>query len=378
MCLVNKFIHIVCLDAPAPPDYGGAIDMFYKIKSLAETGHQIILHYFDYNPARNVEGLQKYCREIFAYKRKSALSSLFSGQPYIVRSRINKELIKRLNADQQPVLLEGLHCSGIVPFLQSKQRIVIRMHNNESAYYRHLAKNEHKLLKRFYFSREATLLHRFQKAFDQNIPLAPLSEMDAETFRSHYGFQNVHFIPTFLPWQELKCKEGYGNYCLYHGNMAVSENEEAVRWLINNIFIHLRIPFVIAGKNISNRIKNLVQNLSHVTIINNPPDDELNALVQDAHIHLLPSLNKTGVKLKLLNALFNGRFCVTNSNGVYGSGIENGVFVADDAMQWLKLVAGLMDKRFSNPEITEREYLLSLYNNGQNEEKFTELWKHCL
>ena len=45
---MNEPIHIVCLDAPAPPDYGGAIDMYYTIIALAKTGRKPILHYFEY------------------------------------------------------------------------------------------------------------------------------------------------------------------------------------------------------------------------------------------------------------------------------------------------------------------------------------------
>ena len=37
---MNKKLYIVCLDAPAPADYGGAIDMYYKIEALAQKGFE--------------------------------------------------------------------------------------------------------------------------------------------------------------------------------------------------------------------------------------------------------------------------------------------------------------------------------------------------
>ena len=45
-------LHIICLDAPSPPNYGGAIDMYYKIRALALAGTRIILHYFAYREGR--------------------------------------------------------------------------------------------------------------------------------------------------------------------------------------------------------------------------------------------------------------------------------------------------------------------------------------
>ncbi len=90
-------MHIVCLDAPAPPNYGGAIDMYYKITSLAATGKKIILHYFDYNPQRNVDDLKNYCDSIFSYSRLKGIRSLPILQPYIVASRINQQLIANTN-----------------------------------------------------------------------------------------------------------------------------------------------------------------------------------------------------------------------------------------------------------------------------------------
>src|SRR5436190_824100 len=101
--------------------------MYYKIAAMASTGRRIILHYFQYKDNRNVQGLEKYCSEINAYERKPFLKSP-STLPYIVRSRINKELIARLNKDDHPVIVEGIHCSGIIPYLDKTKRVVIRMH----------------------------------------------------------------------------------------------------------------------------------------------------------------------------------------------------------------------------------------------------------
>ena len=43
-----KHLHIVALNIPFPANYGGAIDIYYKVKALHEIGYTIHLHCFEY------------------------------------------------------------------------------------------------------------------------------------------------------------------------------------------------------------------------------------------------------------------------------------------------------------------------------------------
>ena len=348
--------------------------MHYKIKALAVIGIEIILHYFDYNSSRDATGLKDSCVAIHSYKRKSFFRSLPLFQPHIIQSRINEELIQRLNNDDHPVLLEGLHCAGIIPFLINPGRVVVRMHNEEAAYYHYLSKAETSLLKRNYFIRESNLLKRYQTKMNKAIKLACLSSGDLDMFRSGYHFQDVHFIPCFIPWQKVAIQPGIGAYCLYHGNMAVSENAEAALWLIRNVFKEVKIPLIIAGRAISTTLMNFAEKYPHISFINNPSITEIDELVRNAHINVLPSLNATGVKLKLLNALLNGRFCLTNPNGVMGSGLEKFVTASDSVASWKETIHLLMSKEFTDQLIAERAEVLSVYNNEANAKKLSELW----
>jgi len=370
---VSDFIHIVCLDAPAPPDYGGAIDMYYKITSLAATGKKIILHYFNYNAQRNAEELKNYCHSINSYPRKKGFQSLTFFRPYIVSSRSNQRLIDRLNKDEHPVILEGIHCSGIIPYLKKNRKIVLRVHNNEAAYYLRLFKTEKNLFKKAYFFLESSLLRNYQNRIRKDVIIACLSDKDVEVFSKKYCFRQVHFISCFIPWQEQLSTPGIGEYCLYHGNMQVSENEMAASWLLQQVFSTIKIPFIIAGSGISKKLKGLALMYSHVTVIDNPAIAEIDSLIEGAHIHLLPSFNNTGVKLKLLHAQLAGKFCITNQAGIEGSKIENGVFIADVKEEYIRLITVLIKQSFTERDIDEREPILQLYNNRTNAQKLNAL-----
>lgn len=369
---MSEYVHIVCLDCPAPPDYGGAIDMYYKITSLHTIGKKIILHYFDYRKERNTKELAPYCSEIYAYKRKGFLQSMPFSKPFIVASRINKKLINRLNQDNHPVILEGIHCTGVLPHLKFSRKIIIRIHNDEAIYYNHLANVEKRLLKKIYYKREAQLLQKHQQKIKKHYFLACLSLTDVKILKEKYGFANAYFIPCFIPWQSLNSKPGKGEFFLYHGNMTVKENEAAAIWLIENVFQKSDLPFIIAGKGISKRVEAIATN-PHIKLVKDPSMEDLDILVRNAHANVLPSMNATGVKLKLLHALVEGRFCFTNEEGVSGSSLEKMVTIANTNQNWIGAVTESVNKEFSIQEMEERKKVLDIYNNIENAKKLNGL-----
>ena len=150
----NK-LHIISLDIPFPANYGGAIDIFYKLKSLAALDVEIILHCFEYGNRKPTLELNKYCKQVFYYKRKTGLWGLDAILPYIVSSRNNKQLINNLVVDNSPILFEGIHTTFLLnhPLLKNRQKI-IRTHNIESEYYQQLARNENRFFKKLYYSWE--------------------------------------------------------------------------------------------------------------------------------------------------------------------------------------------------------------------------------
>ena len=64
---MEKYLHIICLDVPYPPDYGGVFDLFYKLRYLKERGVKIILHCFEYGRGQQ-SALNEYCTKVFYYK----------------------------------------------------------------------------------------------------------------------------------------------------------------------------------------------------------------------------------------------------------------------------------------------------------------------
>ncbi len=364
---MDKHLHIITHDVPWPADYGGVVDLFYKIKSLHTLGIKIHLHCYHKGKEPQQE-LLKYCVSVDYYKRKQHLAAFSLINPYIVQSRSDKKLLQRLQQDDYPVLMEGIHCTYLLKKgLLKGHKTFVRLHNVEYKYYRQLAKHETNILKKIYYLHESILLKKYEHAIANKAVFWPVSIDDTDLYKRKFHAQQIDFLPVFLPWKEISTKPGKGCFCLYHGNLEINENEKAADWLLNNVFDTLEIPFVIAGRNPSLPLQTLAHAHMHTCMTVNPTDADMQDMISKAQVNILPSFNKTGVKLKLMNAMFNGRHCLVNEAGIEGTGLEGLCHVAGSAADFKKKIAGLFQQEFTEAQLLQRkESLEHLYNNEKN------------
>lgn len=360
-------LHIVCHDVPYPVDYGGVFDLFYKIKALHGLGVHIHLHCFEYGRGRQKE-LDDYCRSVTYYERKSIYKSFSFRLPFIVSSRANPSLLNNLLQDDHPVLLEGIHSTYFLFSGELKnKRVFVRLHNVEYEYYEELAKATKNIFRKLYFHHESNLLKKYEKEIANKAIFIAVSEKDKNTYEQDFLAREVKYLPVFLPFTHVRAEAGSGDFCLYHGNLSVPENVKAVVWLMNHVFDTLDIPFVIAGKNPSKHLERIAHKNENVCLVANPSTKEMEELILKAHVHSLPSFNKTGIKIKLLHALFNGRFIVTNMAAVEGSGLEGLCNIAGTSLEYKKITGGLFTSSFTEADITKRKKILDgTYDNRAN------------
>jgi hypothetical protein len=367
---VEKHLHIVCLDVPYPVDYGGVFDLFHKIRFLHGAGVKIHLHCFEYGRGEQPV-LNEYCTEVRYYTRKEGHKGFSHKLPYIVCSRSNGLLLEDLLQDDYPILLEGIHCTYLLNDERfSGRNIVLRLHNVEYQYYRQLYQAEKSLLKKLYYLHESNLLRQYEQRVAGRVKILAVAEKDVEQYRKEFGAEDIGMLPVFLPYGEVKSKEGSGCFCLYHGNLSVAENEGAVAWLLKRVFSGLDVPLIVSGKNPSARLTRLIEKNPHACLIPNPSEEELQDLIAKAQVNILPSFHCTGVKLKLLNALFNGRHVIVNEDVVEATGLDGLCHVADNAGSIGELITRLYAQPFTAGEVRKRTEVLSgLYNNETNLKK---------
>jgi hypothetical protein len=133
------------------------------------------------------------------------------------------------------------------------------------------------------------------------------------------------------------------------------------------VFNDLRIPLVIAGKNPSPKLQRIAGKQKNTCVVADPSEQEMQDMIGKAQINILPSFNITGVKLKLLNALFNGRHCLVNEATVQSTGLEPACHIGANANAFKSQIVQLYRQPFGEEEIRLRKtLLLSTFDNKQN------------
>lgn len=357
---MNKKIHIISFTVPFPANYGGVIDVFNKVKTLHELGWEVVLHCFTYDRAPSKE-LNKYCAEVHYYKRKMRGANLLSALPFIVVSRKSKALLDRLCLDDCPIIFEGLHACYHAGDERLKNRVkILRAHNIEHEYYWGLYQSEKSPMKRLYFQQESKKLKQFEALI--------LSKMDAvlsisQVEKKYFEARHKQVVLLY-PFHHYNHQLGDDKkpYCLYQGNLGVSENQAAIEFLLK-VFKDLPHQLIIAGSNAKLTLKKSVQVLENVQLVENPDDEQLNDLVANAQINVMPTFQGTGVKLKLLNALFSGGHCLVNAEMVKGTGLADTVELAETIEEWQSKITTLMIVDFDAKLRAQREQDLAPFEN---------------
>lgn len=370
--MTERHLHIVSFDVPWPANYGGVIDVYYKARALAALGVKVHLHCYEYGRGQAPELAGEFA-SVHYYERHTGKHQLLNSLPYVVVSRRSDALVDELMKDQHPILFEGLHsCYHLgEPRLTGRKRLV-RAHNVEHDYYEALAKAERGAFKRTYFVNEAKKLKKFEPVLSEADHILAISPNDQRYFSSH--FRHVKHVPAFHPSERVDVPSGLGDFCLYHGALSVPENDQAALWLVREVFPGLPIPLVIAGSGASSELQSAVAKANNVKLREDIPTDEITALVRAAQVNVLPTFQSTGIKLKLLLCLFQGRHVVCNSPMVADTGLEELCHVHDDPARMRLSIQACMAQHADGSMIERRtEVLEQRFSNRRNAEVILKL-----
>lgn len=365
---MKEHLNIVSLTVPYPVNFGGVFDLFHKLKALHSKGIKIHLHCFEYGRGQQ-PALNDFCETVTYYPRVSYSKTFFSGLPHIVASRINEDLFNNLLQNNYPILMEGLHCSFLLKDERfNNRKRLVRMHNIESDYYADLGKNSVKMLQKLYCRKESALLKQYESSLPNDTVWLCVSKKDAKDFSERYGYKNCDYLPLFLPEWSSAYQQESGNYCLYHGDLSISSNNK-MALLLAELFAATEIPFVIAGHQPSKKLLQQTKGVKNIEVIASPSNDEMHNLITKAKVNIVPSLSATGIKLKLINALYNGKHCIANAETVAGTEFED--ICAVTGLTNIPAVARtLMKTEFTKEAFEKRVTMLrGLFNNGKNADR---------
>ena len=372
----DRHLHIVSFSIPYPANYGGVIDVYYKLKALHKAGIRIHLHCYQYDRHKAIE-LNEFCETVNYYTRKTGFKSQLSLKPYILVSRQSDELLKNLLSDDYPILFEGLHsCYYLSHNSLQGRTLIYRESNIEHDYYFNLFKSEKNLGRKAFFLLESLKLRHFQKQLKYATKMLVVSQTDRDYLVQQFPDKKVVYLPSFHGNSEVRSLPGKGDYVLYHGNLSVGENALAAEYLIKDVFNDLSVPLKIAGLKPSKGLKDLISKFANIQLIPDPPQEEMESLIKNAQINVLVTFQATGLKLKLLNTLYNGRWMLVNSEMLAGTGLESLCEIAVDASEMKTKIVSLFNTEFDRNQLVARtELLQNRFSDDANAMKLIkEVW----
>lgn len=368
-----KTLHVVAFDIPYPPDYGGVIDIYFKVKALQECGVRVILHVFLYAGKSPSAHLETLCQKVYYYPRRR-FKNPFSGElPYIVTTRSDEQLLKNLCADEHPILFEGLHTTAFLPSPELKGRMkMVRTHNVEHLYYRALEEAETSFFKKYFFRIEAERLEAYESVLRHADLILPISPLETQHYAAR--FPRVKYLPAFHSNDFVGSQTGRGRFVLYHGNLGIGENNKAALYLVHEVFPALNVPCVIAGNNPSRQLMTAVKGNPYISLASDISSSDILQMVQEAQVNVLVTFQNTGIKLKLLNSLHLGRFCVANPDMVENTGLENLCKVADGPEAIAAAIMDCWETDFTAEDAEARRLLLEKdFSNLHNARELSSL-----
>lgn len=358
----TKTIHIVSFDNPYPPVYGGVIDVFYKIKAFYEIGIKIILHCYVNEIPNQYSELESLVHKIYFYKREKSFFYLFSVFPFSVRSRNNHELLTNLSFDNNPIFFEGLQSTFVLNFAKfEKRKLFLRLHNLEDKYYGGLSTSETNFFKKLIFALESKKYTYYQKIIKCFDTVFTLSQFETQFVNNTYN--NAMYIPVFHGNNKVNDISKFGKYAFYNGDLRVSDNLKAVFFFID---VFKEIPnynLVVATSDLNILLKfKFPKNVILEKILN---QEHLDELTKNAHINVMASFQKSGTKLKVVNALFKSRFCVINSNMIDDLELNSLCELAESKSEFIDVISKLKTIPYQNNE--ERKNILNkVLNDHKN------------
>ena len=336
----NNEIHIVCFDNPYPAVYGGVIDVFYKIKALHKLGVKIRLHCFvDVFPTETsmLESLTESC---YFYKRNKSIFNFLSTKPFSVASRNHHTLWQNLNADKSPILFEGLQSTSVLCAKCFKDRgLFLRLHNLENNYYKGLLKSETNLFKKILYLIESYKYERYLNILAEFDYVFTLSKFETDYVNKLY--HNAAYIPVFHGNENVAEVSEYGNYAFYNGDLRICDNKKAADFLIDVFESVDNYPLIIASSIANPALQQRCKLSKNVRYEIIRDQSHLNELSEKAHINVMLSFQESGTKLKAVNALFQSRHVIINSNMIDDKNLQSLCVLAEIKADYIEAIERL-------------------------------------
>lgn len=350
----------------------------YNILKILASRHQIYFVGFaqDKSEFRYIPEIKKFCETVDIYKvRKTgynksflllACKNLFSKYPLIARRYFVQEARERIEQLFDQYSFDLVHMDmlalGLYKGILKDTPVILTNHNVESLrIYRWVQIEKNLFIRSFLFYQYLKL-----RAFEQNIcqefdRCIVVSEYDKNYLKNLCGTDNFVVIPNgvdtcyFKP-ETTEVKRGH---LVWVGGMTGPYNSDAVDFFMQKIWslIKYKVPGAtidFAGGGPTQTLRKKALEDKSVQVLGFVPD--VRPIVQRASAFIAPIRIGSGTKIKVLNAMAQGKPVVATTTAAEGIDVtpEENILIADDPGEFAEKVVYLLNHEHIAKEIGTR------------------------
>ena len=338
---------------PVPPKDGGSIASIRLAEGLAILGHKVQMlamntskHFVEPDIIRNFEkpnlAIMAVPVDTGIHPHKALYNLLFSKMPYnavrFISSDFRKaltDLLKNINPDL--IILENLYPAAYLKDIRelTNAQVVYRAHNVEYEIWRRTA-DKTKGLRKWYLGILANRIKKFETDLINRYDfLVPITKRDARALDEMGNTKPSFVLPTGYIGEHTNYPTiVFNKQAVAHlGALDWMPNQEGLIWFVDKVWPLLRkeipeLEFHLAGRNAP---KWFEKRIIGTGIIYHGEIEDAENFLQTFPIHIVPLFSGSGMRIKIVEAMANGRVVVTTTIGTEGIDTQDkiNILVAD-------------------------------------------------
>lgn len=365
----------ICSKPPYPEKDGYALAVNHISKAIISKGHslKVIAISTPKHHAKNVP--QEYLAKtefehLFtdtSVRLIPAFLNLFSTTSYNTNrfysdefANLLKQLLKKNNFDI--VLFEGLF---VCPYLDvvkenSNAKLVLRSHNVESDIWKGITNQEKNLIKKLYLNLLQKRLLNYEKSIAQRMDaIACISDKDAAWMQTQTD-KSISVIPFAINTVNQEVGIENENTVFHIGSMDWQANLDGINWFLSEVFPLINqkkkeVVLHLAGS----KMPNYFNNLANENIIIDGEVENAKTFMQKHNLMIVPLLNGSGIRIKILEAMAMGKTIISTSIGASGIHYQDkkNILIADTAVQFADQIIWYLENPLESKKIGENARL---------------------
>jgi glycosyltransferase involved in cell wall biosynthesis len=358
---------------PYPP-HGGVLQRGYNIiREIGKENDVYLLAFHHPDTIDNKELLEeskselsKICAEVNYFSlwpKQSKLHKLlafmigfFYPLPFSVLAHKNRSFRKKIVQiiEQNNIDIVHVDTVGLSEYKKIIKNVpcIITHHNIESSLMARRSKVESNWFARYYVAKQSERLRRYEAEESAKYPInVMMSKTDADELKEMSPGVETVIVPNGVDINYFQnIQEQQEQAIIYTGGMNMFANKDAVMYLLSDIWPSLksRIPeikFYIIGQDPPKELVSLANEDSGINVLGYV--DDIRPYVAKSAIYVVPLRVGGGTRLKVLDALAQGKAIVSTSIGSEGIEVTDrkNIYLEDTAKGFADSIVELINDK---------------------------------